>query len=92
MSAVSGWFSRLLIVPVRIYKRWLSPLLPAACRYTPTCSSYMIEALEVHGPLRGLWLGGRRICRCHPWGGHGWDPVPGTGAEPKELLPSEKSR
>lgn len=78
--------SLLLIAPVRGYKLWISPLLPAACRYTPTCSAYMIEAIEAHGALRGVWLGSRRICRCHPWGGHGWDPVP---AKP---LPSEKRR
>ncbi len=72
--------SRLLIAPVRLYKRFLSPMLPQACRYTPTCSVYMVGAIEVHGPLKGLWLGSRRLCRCHPWGGHGWDPVP-----PKDL-------
>ncbi len=68
--------ARLLIAMVRFYKRWISPALPQACRYTPTCSVYMIEAIETHGPLHGTWLGARRICRCHPWGGHGWDPVP----------------
>ena len=49
---------------------------PSPCRYQPTCSSYAIEALEVHGAVRGSWLAIRRIGRCHPWGGHGWDPVP----------------
>ncbi len=78
--------SRLLIGLVRCYKLCLSPLLPAACRYTPTCSAYMAEAIETHGPWRGMWLGSRRICRCHPWGGHGWDPVP------LKPLPSEKRR
>jgi putative membrane protein insertion efficiency factor len=77
--------SRLLIAPIRLYKRFISPMLPPACRYTPTCSAYMVEAIEAHGPVRGLWLGTRRICRCHPWGGHGWDPVP-----PKDL-PNGKS-
>jgi len=67
---------RVLIALVHLYKRWLSPLLPPACRYTPTCSAYMAEAIAVHGAVRGTWLGTRRICRCHPWGGHGWDPVP----------------
>ncbi|MCU1369099.1 MAG: yidD [Ilumatobacteraceae bacterium] len=49
---------------------------PSPCRFQPTCSSYALEALEVHGALRGSWLAIRRIGRCHPWGGHGWDPVP----------------
>jgi putative membrane protein insertion efficiency factor len=86
MSGGAPVLSRLLLAPVRFYKRWLSPVLPPACRYTPTCSVYMIEAVELHGPLRGVWLGSRRICRCHPWGGHGWDPVP------SKPLPSTKPR
>ena len=49
---------------------------PSPCRYQPTCSSYAIEALELHGARRGSWLALRRLLRCHPWGGHGWDPVP----------------
>lgn len=65
-----------LIQLVRFYKVAISPLTPASCRYTPTCSSYAIEALEEHGSARGLWLATKRICRCHPWGGSGYDPVP----------------
>jgi putative membrane protein insertion efficiency factor len=65
-----------LIFLIRIYQMGISPLLPNSCRYTPTCSSYMIEALRIHGPLKGLWLGSKRISRCHPWGGEGYDPVP----------------
>lgn len=61
---------------LRGYKRWISPLLPPACRFTPTCSEYALEAVLTHGVLRGLWLGVKRIGRCHPWGGHGHDPVP----------------
>ena len=68
--------ARLLALPVRFYRRWLSPLKPPLCRYLPTCSAYAIEALETHGALRGSWLATRRICRCHPWGGSGYDPVP----------------
>lgn len=49
---------------------------PSPCRYQPTCSSYALEALEQHGAVRGSWLTVRRLARCHPWGGHGWDPVP----------------
>jgi len=67
---------RTLIGGIGVYKRWVSPLLPPACRYTPTCSAYMAEAIETHGAVRGVWLGTKRLCRCHPWGGSGWDPVP----------------
>lgn len=65
-----------LIRILRGYQRFISPVLPPACRYLPTCSAYAIEAIERHGPLRGTWLGAKRICRCHPWGGSGYDPVP----------------
>lgn len=68
--------SRILILPIRFYQVAVSPFLPKSCRYEPTCSSYAIEALRIHGPLRGSWLTLRRILRCHPWGGFGYDPVP----------------
>lgn len=68
--------SLLLILPVRLYQYLISPLLPPSCRYTPSCSHYMIEAIREWGPFRGLWMGIRRILSCHPWGGHGHDPVP----------------
>lgn len=68
--------SRLLIALIRFYKHYISPLTPPACRYTPTCSQYMLEAIQKYGALRGTWLGIKRICRCHPWGGSGYDPVP----------------
>ena len=61
---------------VRIYQWIISPMLPPSCRYTPTCSSYMIEAIQIWGPVKGIWLGTKRIARCHPRGGHGFDPVP----------------
>lgn len=64
------------ILLVRFYQLAISPWLGSNCRYQPTCSSYMIEALKEHGLLKGLWLGTKRIGRCHPWGGHGYDPVP----------------
>lgn len=66
----------LLIKLVRGYQRFLSPLFPGCCRYRPTCSEYMIEALQKHGIIKGLYLGIRRILRCHPYGGSGYDPVP----------------
>lgn len=66
----------ILIFPIKIYKYTISPLLPASCRHVPTCSEYAIEALKVHGVFKGSWLAIRRISRCHPWGTHGYDPVP----------------
>ena len=76
MHYIGRFFSIILMIPVRIYQLIISPILPNACRYDPTCSAYMIEALKVHGPIKGLFLGTKRISRCHPWGGHGHDPVP----------------
>jgi putative membrane protein insertion efficiency factor len=61
---------------VKFYQLAISPLLPHSCRYTPTCSQYTIEALKKHGLFKGGWLAARRIARCHPWGGSGYDPVP----------------
>ena len=65
-----------LILLVKIYQLFISPLFPPTCRYTPTCSTYMIESLKIWGPLKGTWLGVKRIASCHPKGGHGYDPVP----------------
>lgn len=65
-----------LVFFVRGYQIAISPLLPAACRYFPSCSAYAIEALERHGPMRGSWLAVRRIGRCHPFSPGGFDPVP----------------
>ena len=73
---------RVLILIIRGYKRFVSPFLPPACRYLPTCSVYAIEAIERHGTAKGLWLGTKRICRCHPWGGSGYDPVPEKSEPP----------
>ena len=67
---------RLLILVVKFYQYFISPMLPPSCRYEPTCSSYMIEAIQVHGPLKGFYLGIRRILRCHPLREGGYDPVP----------------
>ena len=69
-------FQRLLIFLVKFYQKFISPFCPGVCRYRPTCSQYMIEAIQIHGPIKGLWLGLKRIFRCHPWGGSGYDPVP----------------
>ena len=61
---------------IRFYQGAISPLLPAACRYTPTCSHYAAEALQKHGLIKGGWLAAKRIISCNPWGGKGYDPVP----------------
>ena len=60
---------------LRVYKGWVSPLLPSACRFYPTCSEYMLEAVQKHGAARGVWLGARRLARCHPFHEGGFDPV-----------------
>ncbi|HKK24409.1 MAG TPA: membrane protein insertion efficiency factor YidD [Gracilimonas sp.] len=69
-------FSKLIIGSVRLYQLAISPWLGKSCRYTPTCSQYMIEAVNEWGPMKGFWLGIKRIGSCHPWGGEGYDPVP----------------
>jgi len=66
---------RCALALLRIYKRWISPCLPSACRYHPTCSEYMLEAIEKHGVARGVWMGTRRLLRCHPFHEGGFDPV-----------------
>lgn len=76
MSRLSRILSAPLLLLVRFYQVVISPLLPPACRYTPTCSHYFEEAVRVWGPFRGTWLGIRRILRCHPFHRGGYDPVP----------------
>lgn len=66
----------LLILPIRFYQRCISPMFPPSCRFTPTCSEYAVEAFRRHGPAKGLLLALKRLSRCHPWGGSGYDPVP----------------
>lgn len=67
---------KLAIAPIRLYQLLLSPLLGPVCRFQPTCSTYMADAILTHGVWRGGWIGARRLCRCHPFGGQGYDPVP----------------
>jgi putative membrane protein insertion efficiency factor len=69
-------FGGLFIGLIRFYQYAISPYLAPSCRYTPSCSQYGVEAIRKHGPFRGGWLTLKRIGRCHPWGGHGHDPVP----------------
>ena len=76
LTAVRKVVVAALIAPIRFYQRFISPLTPPACRFTPTCSHYAVEAIKKHGPLKGTWLAIKRICRCNPWGGSGYDPVP----------------
>src|SRR5690554_1334286 len=76
MHSLNKWLKQALVLLVRGYQLLLSPFLGNNCRFYPSCSSYMIEAIEVHGVLKGLWLGTRRILRCHPWNDGGLDPVP----------------
>ncbi len=64
------------VLLIKIYQKIISPIIPSACRYTPTCSEYGVQALRKHGIFKGGWLTLRRIVSCNPWGGHGHDPVP----------------
>ena len=68
----------LLIVLLKVYRLVVSPLYGNVCRYYPSCSAYALRAVEVHGAVKGSWLAGRRLLRCHPWAAGGYDPVPGT--------------
>lgn len=77
--------ARVLLTVIRFYRRWVSPMTPPSCRFTPTCSAYAEEAVQRFGGARGGWLALRRLLRCHPFGGSGYDPVPGTGAGHESL-------
>jgi len=68
--------ARGLLGLIQLYKWTLSPLIGNACRYRPTCSSYAADCVRMHGAWAGSWMAGARLCRCAPWGGHGWDPAP----------------
>ena len=76
IHGVSWVLVSLLLLPIWFYQKVISPYTPPSCRFTPTCSEYARQALLKHGPIKGLWLAVRRILRCHPWGGSGYDPVP----------------
>ncbi len=67
---------KIMIFLIKVYQKIISPILPNVCRYKPSCSEYFIEALQIHGVFRGTFLGIKRIIKCHPWGGSGYDPVP----------------
>lgn len=76
MQVINNIFRWLIVGIVRFYQLAISPWLGKSCRYSPTCSQYMIEAVNEWGALKGFWMGLKRIGRCHPWGSHGYDPVP----------------
>lgn len=76
--------AQILILALRGYRRWLSPLLAPRCRFAPSCSAYAVEALTRHGALRGSWLAVRRLARCHPFTRGGFDPVPGPNVQVEE--------
>ena len=77
-------YERVIRIGHRAYKLTLSPWIGRQCRFSPTCSDYAAQALIEHGALRGGWLATRRLCRCHPWGGSGYDPVPPRAASRRE--------
>ena len=68
--------TEILLFPIEFYRNAISPLTPPSCRFTPTCSQYAYEAIRKYGPFKGLYLAIKRILKCHPWGGSGYDPVP----------------
>ncbi len=76
MNYLIKFFNLLLIIPIKFYQKFISPLLGSNCRYTPTCSHYSVEAINEWGPIKGTWLSIKRILSCNPWGGSGYDPVP----------------
>ncbi|MFI5150594.1 MAG: membrane protein insertion efficiency factor YidD [Bacteroidia bacterium] len=76
MKLFNSLFTSFLVLLIRFYQRVISPYLQKGCRYTPNCSQYGVEALQKYGAFKGGILTARRVCSCHPWGGHGYDPVP----------------
>ncbi len=76
MRIIRSLFGKIFILPIRLYQWVISPLFPSSCRHIPTCSAYAVEAIREWGPLRGTWMGTKRIAKCHPWGTSGYDPVP----------------
>ena len=85
-AAMSHLLRNLCILPIRVYQLCISPVLPPACRFYPTCSAYAAEAIMTHGIFRGGWLALKRLARCHPWGGSGYDPVP-PPRRPRDVPP-----
>ena len=88
MTPTPGAFARLLLAGIAAYRRVVSPLLPARCRFAPSCSAYAAQAVAVHGAARGGWLAVRRIGRCHPFHPGGHDPVPPTHSASGTIVPT----
>ncbi len=87
MKSVAILMKMVLKFLIRIYQYAISPMLGQHCRHAPTCSQYTWQAIDEWGPIRGTWLGLKRIARCHPWGTHGYDPVPRRPSSEKETHP-----
>ncbi len=75
MKFISNFFKKIMILLIKFYQKIISPLFPSTCRFTPTCSTYFIQALEKYGPIKGGYLGIKRILKCHPWHEGGYDPL-----------------
>lgn len=76
MKKIQHLIRKLYVLPILFYRGAISPLKPATCRFTPTCSEYTLQAIMKYGIFKGTWLGIKRLLRCHPWGGSGHDPIP----------------
>lgn len=88
MNPITWFFLKL----IRFYQLFISPLIGSNCRYSPTCSAYATQALKTHGLLKGGWLSLKRILRCHPWGGSGYDPVPEKTKKNDDIKSKEDKR
>ncbi|MBG37924.1 MAG: membrane protein insertion efficiency factor YidD [Flavobacteriales bacterium] len=73
---MSKFLSSLLLFMIYLYQKFISPMMPASCRYTPTCSQYSKESIIKYGPFKGTYIAFKRVIKCHPWGGSGYDPIP----------------
>ncbi len=76
MKIIKKVLGIIFLIPIYFYKWGISPYTPASCRHVPTCSTYAVEAVKLHGPFKGMWMAIKRLSKCHPWGTSGYDPVP----------------
>lgn len=82
----------LVLLPVRLYQGMISPFFPASCRHEPTCSAYMVQAVNEWGALKGFWMGLKRLGKCHPWGTNGYDPVPDNPEKDNDFRSKQKHK